>query len=222
MEIRFERVIDLSYPVDEDPPRELPIDPPRIYATATIERDGYFEGRVDLSGHCSTHIDAPALMYADGKTVDQIDPRRLYGRAILMDFSDRLKPGDAITRGMIQKWINRNGDIPEGVILFIRTGMQSYAYQPVFNRRWIGLDGDAAAFLCSKGIKLIGSDSPNIDCVEGKDLDFPAHHTFLKHDIPNVENLTNLDLLPREFFVVVAPMKLAKSSGAPARVFAFI
>lgn len=221
IELRFERVIDLSYPVDEDPPRELPIDPPRIYATATIERDGYFEGRVDLSGHCSTHIDAPALMYADGKTVDQIDPWRLYGRAILMDFSF-LKPGEAIGQGTIQRWINRYGDIPEGVILFIRTGMERYVGQPIYNRKWIGLDGNAASFLCSKGIKLIGIDSPNIDCVEGVELDFPAHHTFLKHDIPNVENLANLDGLPREFFVVVAPMKLAKSSGAPARVFAFV
>ena len=35
----------------------LPIDPVKIYDQATLEKDGYFESRVDMSGHCSTHID---------------------------------------------------------------------------------------------------------------------------------------------------------------------
>ena len=52
--ISFDKIIDLSYNVDENSPRELPIDPVNIYHTATIEKDGYFESRVDLSGHCST------------------------------------------------------------------------------------------------------------------------------------------------------------------------
>ena len=43
MRIDFESIIDLSYPVDEDSPREGPIGPARIYDTATMEADGYFE-----------------------------------------------------------------------------------------------------------------------------------------------------------------------------------
>ena len=40
MQLNFQKVIDLSYQVDENSPRELPIDPVRIYDTATIEKDG--------------------------------------------------------------------------------------------------------------------------------------------------------------------------------------
>ena len=38
-----------------------------------------------------------------------------------------------------------------------------------------------------------------------------------------VENLDNLDLLPaRGFTLIVAPMKISRGSGAPARVFAIV
>ena len=80
MQLNFQKVIDLSYQVDENSPRELPIDPVRIYDTATIEKDGYFESRVDLSGHCATHIDVPCLMFANGYTVAEIPIDSSWGR----------------------------------------------------------------------------------------------------------------------------------------------
>ena len=221
VQVIFERIIDLSYPVDEDSPREAPIGPAKIYDTATMEKDGYFESRVDVSGHYSTHIDAPALMYADGAVVADLEIGRLMGKAVLMDFSDS-QPGDEIHREQLEEWIRKHGDV-KGMIVFIFTGMQYLAGQPIFMEKWIGLDTEASEFLASKGIKAVGSDSPNIDAVSGKDIEFPAHHTFLKNGIPNVENLRNLDQLPTYgFFTIIAPMKLKKSSGAPARVFALV
>jgi arylformamidase len=221
VQVIFEKIIDLSYTVDEDSPREAPIGPARIYDTATMEKDGYFESRVDVSGHYSTHVDAPALMYADGMVVADIEIERLMGKAVLMDFSD-LQPGDEIHKEQLEEWIRKHGDV-KGMIVFIFTGMQYLVGQPVFMENWIGLNAEAAEFLASKGIKVIGSDSPNIDCVSGKDIEFPAHHTFLRYGIPNVENLCNLDQLPTYgFFTIIAPMKLRKSSGAPARVIALV
>lgn len=221
MRIDFEDIIDLSYPVDEDSPREGPIGPARIYDTATMEEDGYFESRIDVSGHYSTHIDAPALMYAGGAVVADLPMEQLMGKAVLMDFS-HLNPGDEITKEQLESWIQKNGDVRDMIALLF-TGMQNIVDSPEFIENWIGLTGEAAEFLASRGIKVVGSDSCNIDCVAGRDIDFPAHHTFLRHGIPNVENLLNLDKLPTSgFYVVIAPMKLRKSSGAPARVVALV
>jgi kynurenine formamidase len=221
VQLAFEKIIDLSYPIDENSPREILIDPASIYDTATMEKDGYFESRIDVSGHYSTHIDAPALMYADGAVVSDLKMEQLIGKAVLMDFSD-LKPGDEIHKDKIEDWIRKHGDV-KGMIVFIFTGMQYLAGQPIFMEKWIGLDTESAEFLASKGIKVVGSDSPNIDSVSGKEIEFPAHHTFLRHGIPNVENLCNLDQLPTYgFFTIIAPMKLRKSSGAPARVIALV
>ena len=221
MQVDFKRVVDLSYPVDEDSPREAPIGPARIYDTATMEKDGYFESRIDVSGHYSTHIDAPALMYAGGDVVADLKIDQLMGEGVLMDFSE-LKPGDEITKEHLENWIKNNGDV-KGKIVFLFTDMEQLVDKPEFIESWIGLTADAAEFLVSRGLKVIGTDNCNIDCVAGKDIDFPAHHTFLKHGIPNVENLRNLrELRNSEFFVIIAPMKLAESSGAPARVIALV
>lgn len=221
MQINFEQIIDLSYPVDEDSPREALIGPAKIYDTATIENDGYFEGRVDVSGHYSTHIDVPALMYAEGSVVADILIEKLMGKSVLMDFS-YLKPGDEIQKEKIEEWIRKNGNIKD-MIVFLYTGMQSLVGDPIFAEKWIGLTGESAEFLVSKGIKVIGTDACNIDCVSGREKNFPAHHTFLKYGIPNVEMLCNLDKLPTYgFYTIIAPMKLKKSSGAPARVIALV
>ncbi len=220
MQINFENIIDLSYPIDEDSPREGPIGPARIYDTATMEKDGYFESRVDVSGHYSTHLDAPALMYADGAVVADIPIERLMGEAVLMDFS-HLNPGDEITKAQVESWIQKNGDV-KGKIVFLFTDMQKIVDKPEFIENWIGFTAEAAEFLVSSGVKVIGTDNCNIDCVAGKDIDFPAHHIFLKHGIPNVENLRNLDKLPASFYAIIAPMKPRKSSGAPARVIALV
>ena len=113
MQINFQKVVDLSYTVDENSPRELPIDPVKIYDTATIDKDGYFESRVDLSGHCATHIDVPCLMYSEGFTVAEIPQEKLTGSAVLIDLSDVKQPGDAVTAEDIERWIAENGDIPQ-------------------------------------------------------------------------------------------------------------
>lgn len=223
MQINFQNVIDLSYPVDEDSPRELPIQPARIYDTATMEKDGYFESRVDLSGHYSTHIDVPCLMYADGYTIAEIPQDKLTGHAVLMDFSESKQPEDAVNARDIDSWMARNGDISPGSIVFMRTGMDRYAFQDIFNRKWIGFSGDAAELLTEKGIKVIGTDACSIDAISGHQTEeFPAHHTFLGAGIPQVEDLCNLSLAPTNFYVVIAPLKLVRSSGAPTRVFAFV
>ena len=221
MQIGFENIIDLSYPVDENSPREGPIGAARIYDTATMEKDGYFESRVDVSGHYSTHIDAPALMYAGGAVVADLQMEQLMGRAVLMDFSN-LHPGDEISRSLLESWVQKNGSVKD-IIVFLFTGMQDIVDSPEFVDNWIGLTNEAAEFLASSGIKVIGTDACNIDCVAGREIDFPSHHTFLRDEIPNVENLCNLDKLPTSgFYVIISPMKLCRSSGAPARVVALV
>jgi len=226
MQISFQKVVDLSYPIDENSPRELPINPVRIYDTATLEKDGYFESRVDLSGHCATHIDAPCLMYADGFTVAEIPQEKLTGQAVLMDFSAVKQPEDAINAADINRWIAEHGNIAPNSIVFVRTGMDKYAYQEVFNRRWIGFSEDAAKLLVEKQIKVIGTDACSIDSMAGHPPRHnglpPAHLVFLGAGVPQVEDLRNLSELPTHFFAVIAPMKLARSSGAPTRVFAFV
>ena len=224
MQLNFQKVIDLSYQVDENSPRELPIDPVRIYDTATIEKDGYFESRVDLSGHCATHIDVPCLMYADGYTVAEIPIDKLTGEAVLIDLSNSKQPGDQVTAEDLQNWVSENGDIGVESIVFLRTGMDRLVNEEIFNQKWIGYSKDAAELLVEKEIKVVGTDACSIDALAGHQEDGlpPAHLAFLGAGIPQIEDLKNLGNLPKHFYVVIAPACIARSSAAPARVLAFI
>ena len=74
------------------------------------------------------------------------------------------------------------------------------------------------------GIKVVGTDACSIDALVGHQGDGlpPAHLTLLGAGIPQIEDLKSLGDLPKHFYVVIAPMKLARSSGAPVRVLAFV
>ena len=220
-QLAFERIIDLSYPVDYDAPREMPIGPPKLYHTATMERDGYFESRIDVSGHCSTHMDTPSLMYPDGYTIERVELWRLAGNARVLDVT-QLEPGDTIDASVLQAWEDAGNGIEPNDIVFLFTGMQRTFGEAVFNTNWIGLDGTGAQWLVDRGVKLIGTDACAIESIWGPRDDFPAHHTFLEQGIPIVEDLRALDEVPHTFHTVIAPMKLANSSGAPTRVLAFV
>ena len=220
-QIAFERMIDLTYTVDADSPREPAIGPAKLYHTATMEQDGYFESRVDVSGHTATHMDTPCLMYADGYNVAEVELWRLTGEAHMVDVS-HLKAGDSITSDVLQAWEDAGGSFPKDAIVFLKTGMEALFGESVFNQNWIGLDGPGTQWLVDRGVKLIGTDACAIESIWGPRDGFPSHHIFLENQIPIIENLRALDELPATFQVVAAPMKLANSSAAPTRVFAFV
>ena len=165
-------------------------------------------------------------MYTDGFTVAEIPKDKLTGNAVLMDLSETKKPTDAVTAKDVEAWMVANGKIPSESIVFMRTGMDKHAYQEIFNRQWIGFSRDAAELLVKKGVKVIGIDACSIDSMAGHPPQHdglpPAHLVFLGAGVPQVEDLCNLSQLPTHFYTVVAPMKLARSSGAPTRVLAFV
>jgi len=65
-------------------------------------------------------------------------------------------------------------------------------------------------------IKGVGLDTASIDRAQSTDV--LAHRVLGAAQVPILENLTNLDELPAEGFLVVAlPMKIEGGSGGPLR-----
>jgi kynurenine formamidase len=85
-----------------------------------------------------------------------------------------------------------------------------------------GLDPAAARWLVeNRTIKAIGLDTPSIDY--GQSTLFESHQILFAADIPALENVANLDVLPPTgAFLVALPMKIAGGSGGPTRITAFI
>ncbi|MGC8622161.1 MAG: cyclase family protein, partial [Caldisphaera sp.] len=85
-----------------------------------------------------------------------------------------------------------------------------------------GLDVEAAEFLLNKKIKMIGTDLGMVDIVGDKRR--PLHMLFLKNEIPLIENLVNLEKLPKnnQFLFVGFPLNLKSATASPIRAVAIL
>lgn len=204
-------VISPALPVFPGSPR------PQFIPWSDIKDDGYNLELLFLSSHTGTHIDAPYHFASDGITIHQIPLDRLIGRGILI--KSPKEADSAITRADITLFEKENGMIPNGSSVFFFTGWQRNLKDSSYFTRNPGLDTSAARYLASKGINLVGTDSPSIDL--GRDESFDTHRILSKGNILIVENLANLDRIPsREFDFAILPLNLKGATGSPVRAVA--
>ena len=85
-----------------------------------------------------------------------------------------------------------------------------------------GLHPAAARWLVAeRSIGAIGLDTPSID--NGPSQTFEAHQVLFASNIPALENVAGLELLPPKGFEIVAlPMKIGGGPGGPVRVVAIL
>ena len=168
-----------------------------------------------LLNHIGTHVDAPAHHAAGGKTLDEIPLESLVTEAVTVDLSQR-EPG-VIGRDELEPLL---GDLGAGDWLFLGSGNGRNWGSDAYWTGWSYPDADASRALIERGIVGIGFDGPSADPVDTET--FELHQVWLGGGRMILENLTNLDGLPARTQVVVAPLKVRRANGAPARVLAFV
>jgi len=95
--------------------------------------------------------------------------------------------------------------------------MKFYDDYPFFSQ-------EAAEYLVSMGIELIGHDTPSPDASYDKsDIDSPIHKILLNKEVILVEYLANLDSIKNlnGWNIVVSPLRLKGADGSPSRVFIY-
>ena len=197
----------------------------------------YAANDFSTSEHGGTHLDAP-IHFAEGKwTTDQVPLDRLVGPAVVVDVVARANadPDYRLEVAVLEEWERRNGRIPEGTIVLLRTGWSSRwpdkarylgttktGSAGVAELHFPGIDSAAARWLAlERRVKAVGIDTPSIDYGQSKTFD--THRILLARNIPAFENVTNLERLPaRGAFVVALPMKIKGGSGGPLRIVAAV
>lgn len=187
--------------------------------------------------HGGTHLDAPIHFAKDHWTADRIPVSQLEGDAIVIDVSAAATGNRdyLVSADDFQKWEKEHGKIPDGAIVFLRTGYGRFypnaeKYFGTSERgegavpklHFPGLDPDAATWLVkNRKVKAVGLDTPSIDY--GQSKDFKSHQVLLGNNIPVFENVANLDQLPvTGSWVIALPMKIKGGSGGPLRVVAWV
>ena len=204
-----------------------------------ITEKGYYYSayRYAAAEHGGTHIDAPVHFARGHWTVDQIPVDQLVGQGVVIDVSRQCAENRdyLITSQDFESWEKRNGRIPRGAIVLLRTGFGRYypdrkkymgtderGAGAVVNLHFPGLHPDAAKWITGhRSIKAIGLDTPSIDY--GQSTLFESHRALFEKNVPAFENVANLDRLPAKGFEVIAlPMKIKNGSGGPLRIIAVL
>jgi kynurenine formamidase len=126
---------------------------------------------------------------------------------------------DSETRS-IDRDLFRSHDL-KGKAVLVHTGWDKHWRTEQYFENHPFLTRDAADYLTSSGVALVGIDSLNID--DTSDGSRPAHTILLGASIPIVEHMCNLSALPPsgfKFFAVPAPVK--GMGSFPVRAFAVI
>lgn len=195
----------------------------------------YSSHKITLSEHGGTHLDAPYHFNNAGLTTEKISLDRLVGEAVVIDISKKAEkiPNYGLSISDIMDFEKENGTIKPGRIILLRTDWSQYWPN---TKEYLGDDRpgqverlsfpsyspEAMEFLIKKRkVKAVGVDCASIDV--GSSQDFRAHRIAAENQVPALENLTNLAVLPAKGFKVWAlPAKIKGGSGGPVRVVAQI
>lgn len=207
-------IVDLTLPISGKLPSFPGSPAPQFLNWSDLKRDGYNLELLFMSTHSGTHIDAPYHFAQNGRTVDRIPVGRLIRDAVLIKTPKKADQG--ITKSDIASFEQKNRIVPDGGSVVFHTGWQENLSGGNYFTQNPGLSKDAARYLASKRINLVGIDSPSID--PGRDSKFTAHRILSKSDVLIVENLANLERIRRPGFrLAVMPLKLKNASGSPVR-----
>lgn len=209
--------IDLTLPISHNLPSFPGSPKPHFIPWSKIKTDEYNLELLFFSSHSGTHLDAPYHFVEKGQKVHQISTTRLISNATLLRMPKG--PNQKITKNDVKRFEKKYGAIKNGSTLVFFTGWQKNLEKEFYFKSNPGLDASCAEYLVSKKINLIGIDSPSIDV--GNDARFSVHKILLKNNVLILENLCNLEKIPRMHFRLIAlPLKLKNATGSPARAVA--
>jgi kynurenine formamidase len=151
-----------------------------------------------------------------------------FGDGVVLDFRHK-KPGEGITAAEVQAaLLHIDYTLKPLDIVLIMTGAGSFQEEERYLTDHPGMTAEATHWLIDQGIKLMGIDAITFDppvwaMFERKQF-WEAHRVMCEREYYHLENLTNLDQIPRPhgFKLSVFPVKWVDTTAAPVRAVALV
>ena len=198
------------------------------HATAPFQVDRYH-----VVGQWGTHVDPPLHFVKGGRPLEAIPVNEMLLALCVLDISSRVATNPDATPALddLAAWEQRNGRIPAGSFVALRTGWSARWPDPM---RFANKDASGVshapgwsmpvlqALFEDRGIMAVGHEQidtdPGIATSAGS---FAMEDYVLRRDRWQIELLTNLDTLPEAGALIAAMWPKAKGgSGFPARAMA--
>jgi kynurenine formamidase len=188
---------------------------------------------VTFNSHTGTHLDAPCHFAYGVWCVTDIPIEHLIDRpAVVIDVirSCSKNRDYEVTVEDIDQFEELHGTIPEGSVVFVKTGYSRYwpIKEQYFGSEsndpstlhFPGVHADTARWLTqNRRIVGLGIEGPSVDA--GQSLTKETHTILAEKNIFNIENVPSLHKMPPlGATVTILPLKVEKASAAPVRVIA--
>jgi len=171
----------LSYPLGLTAPRPPAIPAPSISEYMSIEADGANVQMLQCYNHTGTHLDTAAHVLKNGTSIEDFDPEDLiYHNISVIELS---LPDDTVVTGA---HIAACKDMLCGCdALIIKFGAEKARAEQHerFSSHMPGLSHDAARFILENAprLRMIGTDSPSIACINSLTETMTVHNFFFEH-----------------------------------------
>lgn len=197
-------IIDISIPLEESTtvyPGNPKVEFEKEFGKTSVHT------KISLGSHTGTHLDAPGHVFENGISIDQMDLGKFYGECEVLDMTHA---SIKITKNDI---IESEVDIENKRVLF-KTSNSQRGFDEFYGD-YVYLDGDAAEYLASKNVVLVGIDYLSIK-QRGSDDNRP-HTALLEKNIPILETI-NLDGVNQGTYTLSAlPLNFKGIDGSPTR-----
>jgi arylformamidase len=202
------RVLDISLRIAEDLPIWPTSDGFRTrHAMRLADGDPANVTVLEMDVHTGTHVEAPLHFLEDGPPLDTIELDRFVGAARVIEVAGAEVTADALEAALSAEACDR---------LLIKTANSarwSAGWGP-FDEEYVALTPDAAEWVVTRGVRLVGLDHLSIQRFQD---DPETHRILLRAGVVILEGL-NLDgVQPGEYTLVAAPIRLAGTEAAPTR-----
>ena len=212
------KYVDLTHFISQDMPVYPGTEQPKFTPANSYEKDGFKETLLTMFSHTGTHMDPPAHLFRDKKTLDDMNIDAFIGSALVIDCTD-LKDGDKVSIDHIKKY----GDKAEKAeFLLFNFGYDKFWGKCEYFGDYPVLSDEVIDFIITTKKKGVGLDTIGLDPI--KDASLTSHKKLFSNlDAVIIENLTNLDKLGDKLFTLFAlPLKHKDADGSPIRAVACI
>jgi len=162
---------------------------------------------ISMGAHSGTHVDAPIHFISGGRSIDEILPETLVGRARVIAIGDT----ESVTIDELKKHHIRPGER----ILF-KTFNSSHVWQSDrFVEDFVFISDTAARFLVERKVKAVGIDYLSVGSHRHGGSE--VHKILLAGGVGIIEGLDLSKVAAGEYELICLPLKLVRGDGAPAR-----
>jgi len=164
-----------------------------------------------FGAHTATHVDAPAHFIEGGKKVSDLQLEVLIGPARVIEAPPELiELDEAFVKTQYLDNVTR-------VLFKTRNSDFWLESQEAFRKDFTCLTHDAALFLLSKGIRLVGIDYLSVE--KFKSAKHETHLSLLENGVVILEGLNLSEVPAGNYELICLPLLIAEGTGdgAPAR-----